>query len=534
MKGEQLTDTNLNKTTGVPVNGEPEGSTQPISASRRSFLKKTGFGAAAALTAGALAPVALMQTAAATEIIPTVGGANNRARQLVAIRTDAANEAARDEIGAFPHPTNGDEERYEHQQFVGNFFRSFPLDSNGLVNPNDYQILLMAVRAGTKDAFDNVPQATGGTGKLLGPLDGQTFNILGPDSPGAITPAFAPLGLTRVVPPSIASAQGAAEMVELYWEAYCRDVPFIDFATNPIIARAVADIAGLSGYQGPKPVTPQTIFRYQFTDALNGPYVSQFLLLKHRLDGVDFVPRINTRARVADPNTGQVLGTGFDYMTNLSEYLNAEQTVPYSGSVTFDPIPRYIRSMRDLGQLATSDSIYSLYFRAAVIANAIGVPVSPNNPFALDTRVSGFGTFGLAHLLELIAKATAGERHAFYYKWYVHRKLRPEAFGNVVDGTLGSEFGGTTRFSINPALHSDLTKSSVLPLIFERNRQLNALRGYPNQGSLLHAQELATSNQPNTMILSAGSPTPPASPAGHATSAMQTESILQIRQMEPV
>ena len=112
-------------------------------------------------------------------------------------------------------------------------------------------------------------------------------------------------------------------MVELYWEAYCRDVPFIDFATNPIIARAVADIAGLSGYQGPKPVTPQTIFRYQFTDALNGPYVSQFLLLKHRLDGVDFVPRINTRARVADPNTGQVLGTGFDYMTNLSEYLNA-------------------------------------------------------------------------------------------------------------------------------------------------------------------------------------------------------------------
>ena len=79
MKGEQLTDTNLNKTTGVPVNGEPEGSTQPISASRRSFLKKTGFGAAAALTAGALAPVALMQTAAATEIIPTVGGANNRA-----------------------------------------------------------------------------------------------------------------------------------------------------------------------------------------------------------------------------------------------------------------------------------------------------------------------------------------------------------------------------------------------------------------------------------------------------------------------
>jgi hypothetical protein len=228
---------------------------------------------------------------------------------------------------------------------------------------------------------------------------------------------------------------------------------------------------------------------------------------------------IQTRMPVADPDTGQVLGTGFDYMTNLGEYVTAEQTLPYGGSVTLDPTPRFVRSIRDLGQLAASDSIYSIYFRAALIANAIGIPVSPTNPFAKDARISGFGTFGLSHLLELIAKATAGERHAFYYKWYVHRKLRPEAFGNLVDGTLGGQFGGATRFSLNPSLHSDLAKSSVLPLIFERNRQLNLLRGFANQGSLLLPQELATSDATNTTIVAAGSPTHPASPAGHAFSA---------------
>src|SRR5262249_14324013 len=41
---------------------------------------------------------------------------------------------------------------------------------------------------------------------------------------------------------AVASAGGAAEMVELYWEAYLRDVPFIDYGSNPLVAQAVADM----------------------------------------------------------------------------------------------------------------------------------------------------------------------------------------------------------------------------------------------------------------------------------------------------
>jgi|SRR5581483_6346871 len=110
MKSEQLTNIPHTEANVAPAKSKIEERLQPKSASRRKFLKTTGLGAAA-LTAGALAPVALTLKAEAVEILPDVGGPSSRARQLVAIRTDAANEAAQDELSAFPHPTNGDEER---------------------------------------------------------------------------------------------------------------------------------------------------------------------------------------------------------------------------------------------------------------------------------------------------------------------------------------------------------------------------------------------------------------------------------------
>jgi hypothetical protein len=95
------------------------------------------------------------------------------------------------------------------------------------------------------------------------------------------------------------------------------------------------------------------------------------------------------------------------------------------------------------------------------------------------------------------------EAAAFYQKWYVHRKVRPEAHANLVDGIKAG------RFSLNPSMHPDLLKSSVLQLIFERNRQLNRKRGVAStDGSFLCPQELV-----------GGSPSHPSSPAGHAFSA---------------
>src|SRR5205085_2040255 len=174
----------------------------------------------------------------------------------------------------FPHHTNGDEERYKDQAFAGNFSKTLPHDANGLVVPSAYLALLNALKAGTQAAFDAVP--AGGTGKLAGPLSPLQFQIEGIDSPAA---------RSKFVPPSVASAGGAAEMVELYWENYVSDVPFINYNSNPLIGAAVTDMNRLSDYGGPRPVTAENLFRYPFVDAQIGPYVSQLLFQTHRLDG---------------------------------------------------------------------------------------------------------------------------------------------------------------------------------------------------------------------------------------------------------
>jgi hypothetical protein len=367
---------------------------------------------------------------------------------------------------------------------------------------------------GTQAALDQVPSGNDAhhpPGKLAGPLSPLAFQLQGADSTSAAE---------LFVPPSINSAGAAAEQVELYWEAFVRDVPFVDYSSSqPLISQAITDINKLSGYTGPTPVTAQNIFRYgpgsAFSNAnawfgvTTGPYISQFLYQTHNFDGVTYVPKINTKFQVADPNTGNVLPSstspGIDFMTNFAEYLFVENgNGALDKTDVTDPTPRFIRSGRDLGALVNADSIYSIYFRAAIILQNLGVPLDAKSPYTNDTRINGFNTFSSAWLFNLIGAAQDTEAQAFYQKWYVHRKLRPEAMGNLVDGILNG------RFSLNPSLHSDLLNSAVLPLINTRNQQLNAKRNL-------------TSTEPNIYLLpqesNGGSPSHPDPPAGHAFTA---------------
>jgi hypothetical protein len=191
-------------------------------------------------------------------------------------------------------------------------------------------------------------------------------------------------------------------------------------------------------------------------------------------------------------------------MTNLPEYLFVEDgngALP-GGPNTADPTPRFIRNVRDVGNLANSDSIFSIYFRAAIILGGLGIGVDPNSPYTNDNRINGFNTFSSAYLFQLLAQVGQSEAAAFYEKWFVHRKVRPEAHANLVDGIL------THRFSLHPSMHPDLFNSSVLPLIFERNRQLNVKRGLGTTGSFFLPQ-----------LSAGGSPSHPSSPAGHAFTA---------------
>jgi hypothetical protein len=443
--------------------------------------------------------------AEAVEIGPPEDDPTQRGNTLQQIRNNAAATARQNVINAFPHPTNGDEEHYADQAFAGNFSKTLPHDpATGLVDPSAYQALLGALEIGTIAAFDSVP--AGGAGRLAGPVSPLVFQIEGADSPVAASP---------FVPPSISSAGGAAEMVELYWEAFLRDVPFIDYGTNSLVGQAVNDMNRLSGYGGaggPGGVTPQNLFRYPFFGATAGPYVSQILYQTHQFDGTTFVPQITVHAQVADPDTGDVLSgsPGVDFMTNLPEYVHVEDGQGGIAANVFDDTPRFIRDVRGLGSLANSDSIHSIYFRAAIILAGLGIRVSDRNPYTSTTRISPFSTFSTAWLFGLLGGVHKAEAHAFYQKWYVHRKLRPEAFGNLVDGVLNQ------RFTLTPEFHPDLMGSAVLPLIKKRNLQLNQKRGQPTADSWQCPQ-----------MLNGGSPSHPSSPAGHAFTAGACVTLLK-------
>jgi hypothetical protein len=202
-------------------------------------------------------------------------------------------------------------------------------------------------------------------------------------------------------------------------------VPFTDYGSNPLVAQAVTDMNRRSAFAGHKPVTPQNLLRYPFIGCTDRPYVSQLLYQTHFLDGATYVPQIHSRLPVADPVTGDVLlatlSPGVDYLTNLEEYVWVQDgTGPFNAprdpaNASIDPPGRFVRSVRDLGSLAASDSIYSLYFRAAIFLQNIGVPSDPNIPYNLDNkkRVNGFNTFSTAWLFSLIGRVYETEAAAF-------------------------------------------------------------------------------------------------------------------------
>ena len=496
-------------------NGSPNGQELPPldkqtkkqarSHSRRQFLGQAGGATAAVLAVSAIGLEPLTgsrrSTARAIEISPFTGNRNARANQAEQIRNAAA--AAEESLGQPVHPSNGDEELYPTR--IGNFHKTLPHNSIGEVDPVAYNQFLAALATGTFAAIENVPRHPGGTAGLANPLGGLAFNMEGPDSPAVTTPA-------AFLPPPIASRKMAAQAVEVYWMAYLRDVPFTDYNTNPVVAQAAADLSRFgSDYIGPKVggvVTPDVLFRFDFPGATVGPMVSQFLYRTFFYDGIEVIPKMRARQPVINWNPDGTFvfdPTGRDFLTAFSEWLNAQNGVALANANVFDATPRFIRSVRDVGHLAGSDTIQTAYYRAAL--TGLGA-ADLGNPYNNSTRQGGFATFGLGHLNNLIGSVHKGERHTWYHKWFVHRYLRPDAFGGLVDNRLQGR--------ANYPLHADLLNSPVLPLIQAYNQHLNQVRFGSNEASFLLPMELTT-----------GSPNHPSAPAGHAVTAGACVTILK-------
>lgn len=372
--------------------------------------------------------------------------------------------------------------------------------------------------------------------------------------------------------------ENTAEMIELYWMALMRDVHFAEYLGsgdpfNPPAGWPTGNLARMAAedldrykecFAEPYPragngtVGPQNIFRGSAPGDNVGPYISQFLLRGHTVRcnrgmTVRHRPEDGIIAEGTVPNLQkQVTVEPFvDFLRDTCSWRCVEQGVDDpSGTDPFEcKGNRFIRNLRDLGNWVHIDDTFQHFRNAALLLlnepplmaekdpRAVGLraldsmgaaggpmppfPLDPGNPYspnrANGRNQMGFVTFGPLHVISLVEQA--GWRAllaAWYQKWFVHRRNRPEEFGGLVHYEKPfRDRGETGPYScIDPMLFGE----RVLDLIRQRNALTDKLPGddVPGAETYLLPQ-----------LFPEGSPTHPAYPSGHATVSGAAATILK-------
>ncbi len=444
------------------LNQDKPGATSPFppSLTRRTFLGRVGGVTAATIAAGVVGLPSMLRMkgaeAEAAEVGPSSGAM--RRDQAFHVRHDAA--VFQQQLPVPSHPCNGDEALFPNR--IGNYSKGLPHNSLGEVHLTAYDALIHALSAGLPDDFEAIPLGCPDPArqrKFVNPQAGLAFDLQGTDSHQlAIPPA-----------PAFGSGEEAGEMVELYWMALARDIPFTEYDTSPTTRAVTAELSRISDFRGPKvggQVTTGTLFRGFTPGDLVGPYISQFLLKTVTFGAEEIIQQTRT-----------VL-PGIDYMTQYADWLDIQNGCTPQQSNQFDPTRRFIRNGRDLAAYVHVDVLFQAYFNACLILLEMGAPLNRGNPYNHSGTQVGFGTFGGPHVKALVAEvATRALKAVWYEKWFVHRRLRPEEFG----GRVHNHLTGAANYPIHP----DALDSQAVQEVFRRNGTYLLPQAYP-EGSPLH------------------------------------------------
>jgi len=454
-----------------------------------------------------------------------------RAHRIYTRRTEARKlrEEAAELASLRPHPdhiSNAEEAEYRRPNgelsYIANYSKGLRHNDLGEVIARSYRSLLRPLHSGNPDHFEEIRLGLPDTGlNLTNPQSGLAFDLEGPDAQAVTMPPA----------PRIDSPENSAEMGELYWMALLRDVSFTDYGTGANTDAPTAAFPGgpttdaansltneFSDFRGPKDVagnvTPNTLFRGFTRGDLVGPYLSQFLLIGN--NDPDLVPpltpanglitygtlKIDQRQRtVLSPAAG-----GRDFLTTFPDWLAVQRGRDDKGADRFDPQRLFIRNLRDLANYVHFDALFQEFLNACLILLSLlpppsAPPFDPGNPYRDSRTQEGFGTFGAPHILSLLAEvATRALKAVWFQKWYVHRRLRPEAFG----GRIEVHRPGGVDQDRYPMIDGEILASSVLNQVIA------------NFGTALLPQ-----------VFPEGSPTHPSYGAGHATVAGACATILK-------
>lgn len=401
-----------------------------------------------------------------------------RAFQAFKLRTDAA---LRNLLEPLPnHPNNNDET--ELPDYLNSYTKGLPHNALGIVDADAYKKLLAAIKSGVSADFEKIPKGLADGYGLRNPLAAYSFLMEGKD----------PHSFTMPAAPAFGSAWQASEATEVLWQAITRDIPFSDYAENNLIAEAVVDLDRMSDFRGPKSgehVTSETLFRGIAPGETVGPYISQFLLMP--------VPYGATKVE----QLYNVPMAGNDHLTNYDEWLHIQNGGKPKGTTTvkFEVEPRYIYNGRALSQYVLKDFVNMAYLNAAQIMRNFGsTAYAKNNPYNTTSVQARAPLFGNNHVVDLLSRVSmASQNVAWYQKWLVHRRARPEVFyGRVHNHLLDN--------GINYPINQEALSSPALGKVFATN------------GTYL----LPTAAP-------AGSPLHPTYPAGHAVMAGAAVTMLK-------
>ena len=425
---------------------------------RRTFLFGIGGVAAAALVGpgGRWSGSEPTTSAGPTTIQPVGSGVGldleaRRARALQ-LRLTTARRQLRD---PFPQPApNGDEARYANDVAgLANFTKALPHNDLGEVDPGAYRALLRALRSGRSQDFRRIP--LGGSVKLVNPEGAFSFELQGPD------PWQRPLP----PPPALNSEAFAGEMTECYWLALARDIPYRRYGQEPITAAAIADLRRFDDYQG---LATRTLFRATdpgLPGVSSGPYISQFLLAPYSFGSTPTEQRYRTTM------------AGSDHLTSYPAWLAVQNGQPTTATARYDPTPRFLRNGRDLGEWSHRDFSYQGPLVASLILLGYLARHGPEvlaatNPYRDHPTQTGAVTFGAPDILDQVARsANAAMKAAWYHKWLVHRRLRPEEAG----GRIHHHLTGAKAYP----LHPKLTGSAVLERLYATHGSYLCPQAYP-------------------------------------------------------
>jgi hypothetical protein len=217
------------------------------------------------------------------------------------------------------------------------------------------------------------------------------------------------------------------DIAELFWASLCRDVPFASYDESEVVQSARENLHQTDSRRFGR------LFQISLPGIGSGGYVSQFLMKPVPLNGSAMSQRILCPA------------SSNDFLTTKEGWLTCQNGTRTQSTTTYLESPRYIFNGRALAEFVHHDFAAQAFLWASLIIQSWGPrALNPGLPAHYTRSSSNFVNGGWPQITALLAEAAqAALQDAWFWKWRVYRRLRPEELaGRHALKTGGENFDG--------------------------------------------------------------------------------------------